>query len=191
MALKFFGNPDNDPGEWIRFGSYTLRVRAAKAKKVQEFSKRYGKEVFDTSKEGVRTASMQRTIDQDRDYKLDQSAWALTDIRGLTIEIADDVAARDAKKLFGLDTVNVGEELDLEGRIGSMEARKVLVRDIRPVADIGAEADAALRDTLKTLNSEMTWATGTVYDIGSFLTLQSVALGHKASEASEKLEKNS
>lgn len=179
MALKDFGKPEHDPGEWREFGldnPFRLRIRRIPSDVWDEIDKRHrGKETFEV-RDGVR----RRITDGDSMIEAlqEKAAWAWTDAEGLEIEIAHDEAAKLWTKLVGRE-IEVGQTLVICGDVLNHAVKKRVLTHLRPIARV-EKFDEEKRETVIERQ-----------DIGSFLVLESAQLQKEFASGKEAEAKNS
>ena len=168
--LRDFGRSENDLGVWFPFGEeapFEVRVRRIPYDVQQRISKRYGRETMIVT-DGYKRPHIDRNLEEQTNWLLDQAVWAWTDAKGLDIEIADDEGARLWSGLLKKE-VAVGEVVTLNAENMTAEVKRRVLTQIRPFAKIlDPETQRAER-----------------HDIATFLVLKAAQLQAEASKDGE------
>ena len=130
MALKAFGNPENDKGEWVDFGLeklFRIRVRRIPTSVAQKIQDRHkGKLTYEVH-DGIRKPV--KDMEQIQKILEDKAAWAWTDAEGLAVTIEDE----EASNVFGGE---VGEDVDISGEKLTDKAKRFIMNEISPGARV-------------------------------------------------------
>lgn len=173
--LRDFGRSENDLGVWFPFGEeapFEVRVRRIPYDVQQRISKRYGRETM-LVVDGYKRPHIDRSLEEQTNWLLDQAVWAWTDAKGLDIEVADDEGAKLWSGLLKRE-VQAGEVVTLEGPVLTAEVKRRVLTQIRPFAK--------MIDT-ETQRSER-------HDIATFIVLKAAQLQAEASKENEALRGN-
>lgn len=150
--LKDFGKPDNDLGVWFPFGEdapFEVRVRRIPYDVQQRIGKRYGRETFIVT-DGIKRPHVDRTLEEQTNWLLDQAVWAWTDAKGLEIEVADEEGARLWTGLLKRE-VTAGEVIALDAGTLTAEVKRRVMTQLRPFARMtDPETNAKERHDLAT-----------------------------------------
>jgi len=184
MSISFFGKGENDPGEWVEFGPFRVRVRRITPEKGREIRKRYGKEVF-VDKEGARVPQRVQSEDENQAMLLDLASFALTEVERLTLKVEDDEGAKKLKSLLALESVDVGQDVSFDGLKLNDAQRKFLLRDLRLDGPFNADDFAMLQD-----DPEAPLLKGKRIDLATFFIFQSRKLSIIQASAAEAVQGN-
>jgi hypothetical protein len=172
--LRDFGKSDNDQGQWFPFDDECeLRIRRVPYDVAQRISKRYGRETF-TISDGVKRPQIERTLDEQTQWLLDQAVWAWTDAKGLEVEVGDEEGAKLWSGLTKQD-VKAGDAIPLSGAFLTAEVKRRILTQLRPYAQM-TDPETAKKDRV---------------DIGTFIVLKASLLQTQAQATAEEARGNS
>lgn len=169
-VLKDFGRSENDLGSWFPFGEdapFEIRVRRVPYDVAQRINKRYGRETM-VVVDGIKRPHIERNLEEQTNWLLDQAAWAWSDAKGLQIEVGDEEGARLWTGLLKRE-VSVGDVLDLSGGDLNDAVKKRILTQVRPYAKVtDAESNRPER-----------------HDIASFIVLKAALLQAESAKEEE------
>lgn len=173
--LRDFGKSENDEGVWFPFGEeapFEVRVRRIPYDVQQRISKRYGRETMIVT-DGYKRPHIDRNLDEQTNWLLDQAVWAWTDAKGLDIEIGDDEGAKLWSGLLKRE-VGAGDVVSLTRENMTAEVKRRILTQVRPFAKmIDPESQKAEK-----------------HDIATFIVLKAAQLQAEAASKSEALRGN-
>lgn len=138
MVLRDYGKPELDPGEWTAFGLDSpentgikaLRIRRIPQAKIDEYNRKYGREVMIAAPDGSRRPYWEKSFDQTNAWYFALASFALTDCEGVEVEIASEAAEKwwnETLRDHG-QTYHVGDRVKLDGKLDNGKVRDYLLR---------------------------------------------------------------
>lgn len=173
--LKDFGRSDNDLGSWFPFGEeapFEIRVRRVPYDVSQKIGKRYGRETMIVV-DGLKRPHIERNLEEQTNWLLDQAVWAWVDAKGLQIEVADDDGAKVWTGLLKREVAQ-GDVIDLTGPALTAEVKRRVLTQVRPYAKV-TDTDTHKAERI---------------DIASFIVLKSAEIQAAASQDEENRSGN-
>lgn len=185
MALRDYGKPENDLGEWFPFGpDIDLRVRRIPYDVASRIRKKYGKEES-VIRDGVRYKEFVQSSAEIQDMMVEQACFALTDIRGEGAKLtAEDAEGASLWTGYLKREVAVGDILELQGSLVNDALKKRLIVQIKPYAVI------AVTEKDKDSGEPTGKISNIRYDIGSFILERALELNQRAANAAQASESN-